>query len=441
MLSLRFADFLRMIIEMPTQKNYDRIVLKNGLRILLVPQKSSLATTVAVIVAAGSEYETKKLNGISHFLEHMCFKGTKNRPRPINIAGELDGLGAEYNAFTGEEYTSYFAKAQNEKTSKILEIVSDLYLNPVFNHEDIEKERGVIIEEINMYEDLPMRRVQELFSELVYGDQPAGWSIAGKKEVIKKISQGDFIGYRKKHYLPQSTVVFVSGGFKKQTIVKEIEKHFAGIHEGPKDKKPKTVESQKGPQEKVFHKASDQTHMVMGFRAFDMHDERRFALQALSDILGGGMSSRLFHSIREELGAAYYVRASADLAADHGLITMAAGVDHTKLEKVIEVSLAEFKRFKNELVPEKELERAKEHMLGGLFLSLETSDELGYYYGMQEIMERELVTPEKLAKKIRAVTAKDIRNVARDLFKNNRLNLALIGPFKEKSFKNLLSVD
>lgn len=419
----------------------NRIVLKNGIRVLLVPQKSSLATTAAVIVAAGSEYETKELNGISHFLEHMCFKGTKKRPRPIDIAGELDGLGAEYNAFTAEEVTSYFAKAQNEKTSKILEIVSDLYLNPVFNKEDIEVERGVIIEEINMYEDLPMRKVHELFSELVYGDQPAGWSIAGRKEVIKKITQDDFINYRKKHYLPQSTVVVISGGFKKQGILDEIEKHFTGIHKGPKDKKPKTTELQKEPRENVFHKVSDQTHIVMGFRAFDMHDERRFALQVLADILGGGMSSRLFDVVREKLGAAYYVRADADLSSDHGVIAMSAGVDHTKLEKVIEVSLAEFKRFKNEPVLEKELERAKEHMLGGLFLSLETSNELGYYYGMQEIMERKLVTPAELEKKVRSVTAKDIQNVARDLFKNNRLNLALIGPFKEKSFKKLLSVD
>ncbi|MEK7512936.1 MAG: pitrilysin family protein, partial [Patescibacteria group bacterium] len=192
---------------------FDRYILPNGTRIILVPQAGSVATTVAVLVEAGSKYETKEINGLSHFLEHMCFKGTTKRPRPLDIASELDGLGATYNAFTSQEYTSYFAKVKNDEFRRVLDIVTDLYLHPTFNAEEIEKEKGVIVEEINMYEDLPQRKVGELFMELVYGDQPAGWSIAGLKEVVRRLTRDDFIQYRAAHYLPQATIVVVAGGF------------------------------------------------------------------------------------------------------------------------------------------------------------------------------------------------------------------------------------
>jgi len=183
-----------------------KIVLENGLRIIFTPTKS-LAATVLFLVEAGSEYETKNINGLSHFLEHMCFKGTKNRPNPGTIARELDSLGAEYNAFTSQEYTGYWAKAQKEKINDLIDIVSDLYLNPIFDPNEINKERGVIIEEINMYEDIPMRKVADLFLNLLYGDQPAGWDIAGTKEIIQKLKREDFIKYREKHYTPSKTIV------------------------------------------------------------------------------------------------------------------------------------------------------------------------------------------------------------------------------------------
>src|SRR3989344_6788747 len=194
-------------------KSFKKIVLGNGLRIILNSRKESLTTTVLVLVATGSKYETKEISGISHFLEHLCFKGTTNRPTALKITSELDSLGAEYNAFTGEEYTGYHAKADARHTDKILEIVSDLYVNPIIPKEEIEKEKGVIIEEINMYEDLPMRKVQEVFTELLYGDQPAGWPIGGRKEIIQKIAHDDIIKYRSRHYVANSTAVIVSGGF------------------------------------------------------------------------------------------------------------------------------------------------------------------------------------------------------------------------------------
>ncbi|MDP3974891.1 MAG: pitrilysin family protein [Candidatus Jorgensenbacteria bacterium] len=419
-------------------QTFERFLLPNGVRVILVPNPQSLATTVAVLVEAGSKYETKELNGISHFLEHMCFKGTTKRPRPIDIANELDGLGAEYNAFTGQEYTGYHAKVKNEHFHRALDIVTDLYLHPTFNPGEIEKEKGVIIEEINMYEDLPQRRVGEFFMELVYGDQPAGWSVAGEKDVIRRIARDDFVKYRGAHYLPQATTVVVAGGFDVAKAKQNIEAHFGAVLGGEKAGKPKVVEEQKVPRELVRFKESDQTHLVLGFRAFDLHDERRYALELLADILGGGMGSRLFQRVREELGAAYYVRAATDLYSDHGLIEMSAGVTHGKLKDVIKAGLEEFTRFTTERVDGETLDRAKRHVTGQFVLSLETSDAQGYFYGGQEVMGLPLMTPDEYSAKLQAVSAEEIQKVAQNLFVNDRLNLALIGPYKDASFLDIL---
>lgn len=421
-------------------QSFKKVILPNGLRLILVPQKGNLATTVAVAVEAGSKYETKDMNGLSHFLEHMCFKGTAKRPRAIDISSELDGVGASYNAFTSQEMTAYYVKARNESFDKILDVIADVYLNPLFKAEEINKERGVIAEEINMIEDTPQRRIHDLFMELVYGDQPAGWDVAGRKEVIARLTRDDFIKYRSEHYLAPATTIVVSGGFDEKGIEKKISDYFGGLEKGEKSGKVPVHESQNKPAEFIKTKDSDQTHFVMGFRAFNLFDKRRFALEVLADILGSGFSSRLWQKIREEMGAAYYVRAGADLYSDHGLVSMWAGVDHKKIEDVIKAGLEEFARFREEKVNAAELSRAKEHLVGTLFLSLETSDELAFYYGLQEVQNLPILTPEALAKELKAVTAEEIQAVARDLFRNEGLNFAVIGPFKDKSFGDILKV-
>jgi len=418
-----------------------KFTLPNGLRLLFIPQPSSLATTVLVLVAAGSKYETKEINGLSHFLEHMCFKGTKKRPNQLAIASELDGMGAEYNAFTSREYIGYFAKAANEKFDQILDIVSDMYLNPIFDPKEIDKERGPIIEEINMYEDLPMRRVQELFLELVYGDQPAGWNIAGNKENIRKLTRDDFLKYRDEHYVANATVVVVAGGFGRNDIEKKVGAAFSTMGSGKKSPKVPVFEKQDFPQSLVTFKESDQTHLVLGFRAFPLHDKRRFALEVLADILGGGMSSRLFQKIRTEMSAAYYVNASVDLYTDHGLIMMSAGVDHAKTEEVIKAAIEEFSKLKKYEVGRDELNRAKEHLIGHLFLSLESSDELAGFYGGQEILGLPILTPKELAARIQKVTATEIKKIAEEIFIPDRLNLAVIGPFKDRDFLDILKLN
>ena len=214
---------------------FKKIKFDNGLRLLLIPQPSSLATTVLVLVAAGSKYETKEINGLSHFLEHMVFSGTQKRSHLIDISSELDSLGSKYNAFTSHEYTGYFAKAQNKHLDHLLEIIADMYLNSRFDPEEIEKERGPIIEEINMHEDMPMRNVQDIFMKLVYGDQPAGWSIAGTKDNIRKLERDDFLKYRREHYVAEATVVLVAGGFDYKGIE---DKEFLVFFGDNKDKIP-----------------------------------------------------------------------------------------------------------------------------------------------------------------------------------------------------------
>jgi len=420
---------------------HKKITLDNGLRIITVPLADSLTTTVLVLVEAGSKYETKKINGISHFLEHMCFKGTKKRPHSIDISSELDGVGATYNAFTSMEYTGYFAKARNNHFDIALDVVSDIYLNSIFKSQEIDKERGVIVEEINMYEDLPMRRVQELFINLLYGDQPAGWDIAGRKEVIKKLTRDDFVKYHNEHYLGQSSLVVAAGEFNEDEAVDKIRQAFSSVKSGEKTQKIKTLEQQDKPEILLKHKETDQTHLVLGVRAFDIFDERRYALELLADILAGGMSSRLFQKIREELGAAYYVNAEAELYTDHGYLAVSAGIDHSKINAVIETIIEEFKDLIEKSVADKELKRAKEHLIGNLVIGLETSDQLAGFYGAQEIITKKTINPEEAVKKIQKIKSGEIMAVAKDIFQNEKLNLAVIGPFGErKAFENVLKL-
>jgi predicted Zn-dependent peptidase len=410
--------------------SYTRTVLPNSLRLILAPQKDSVATTILVLVEAGSKYETKDINGLSHFLEHMCFKGTTKRPTAMHIAGELDGIGAEYNAFTSQEWTGYFVKVQAHKSEQAIDIISDLYLNPVFDPAEIEKEKGVIIEEINMYEDLPPRRVQEIFTQLVYGDQPAGWDIGGRKEVIRAMTRDHFTKYRGEHYVAQATAIVVAGAFDEKKVQKQIEEQFKNLSTEKKFGKVATTESQSEPQIKVQFKESDQTHLVIGCRAFNAFDKRRYAIEVMGDILGGGMSSRLFQKVREELGAAYYIKAGADLFSDHGFFAVSSGVEHSKLKIVIQAILEELQKVAKQPITPAELTRAKEHLSGGLLLGLETSDALANYFGGQEIMKQDLISPEDLLKKIHAVTAEEVQSIAREIFKNEKLNMALIGPQK-----------
>mgnify|MGYP001607294171 CR=1 FL=1 len=420
---------------------FKKSILKNGLRIILIPMPRSMATTFLVLVEAGSKYENKEINGISHFLEHMCFKGTKKRPSALIISSEMESLGAVYNAFTGQEVTGYYAKVSPDKIDNALDIISDMYINPLLEEKEIQKEKGVIIEEINMYEDLPMRKVHENFMELVYGDQPAGWAIAGKKEIVLAVNREKMADYRKKHYVPEATTIVVAGAFQERVMLKKLDKIFGSLSKSNKTGKEKVIELQNKPKVNLETKQSDQTHLVLGFRAFGMFDKRKYTLSVLCDILGGGMSSRLFQKVREELGAAYYVNCGSSLFTDHGLLAISAGVDNKKINIVIRAILGELNKIKNISVPKAELDKSKNHISGSMMIGLETSDSLAEFYGEQELFKEKIHNPEQIIKKIKAVTARDIKTLAKDILQNNKLNLAIIGPFQNTSeFEKELSL-
>ena len=409
-----------------------RTVFRNGLRVITVPRPGSLTATVLVLVETGSKYEEKKQSGISHFLEHMCFKGTKKRPRAIDISGELDALGAKSNAFTSHEFTGYFAKVDPEHLPRAIDIVSDIYLNQVFRESEIKKERGVIIEEINMYQDDPKRKIYDNFTKLLYGDQPAGWDVAGTKETVSRLSRKDFLAYRRAHYVAEATVIVIAGKFNERKIIPLLKRSFASISTGKKDGKASTDDSQKRPAVSIEFKDSDQMHLLFGARAFPATDPRVSSLEVLTAVLGGGMSSRLFQRIREKMGAAYYVRAMADLLTDHGYLAVATGSDTKRARDVLMAIVDECKKLTRTLVPAAELARTKEYIIGRLSLDLETTDQLTEFYGEQEVLKRLFRSPEIEIARIRAVSAQQVREVARAIFRNDRLNLALIVPKKEK---------
>lgn len=423
-------------------KGFKKITLANGLRILLVPQQS-LAATVLILVEAGTEYETKRINGLSHFLEHMMFKGTVNRSKPGQVAGEIAALGAQSNAFTSYEYTGYWAKVEYKKLPKILEIVSDLYLNPIFNPEEIEKERGVVIEEMHLRRhDNPSGDVQENFLSLLYGDQPAGWDITGKESIIRRLKREDFQVYREKHYVPSKTVVVVSGNFSEGLTTKAIRGYFGGLKHKPRFPKIRTTEStQRKPALNAKFKETGQSHIALGVRAFSIFDKRKYVIEVLAHVLGNysSMSSRLFKRVREEMGAVYHIDAGVDLYLDHGYLVVSAGIDHKKIEPVIEVILVEMNRLREELVGDQELRKSKDNIIGNMLLGLETSDQLASFCGSQEILTKRILTPKEIIDKIQGVNAEEIRQVARYIFRNDKLNLAIIGPYKhDKVFRKIL---
>lgn len=407
--------------------NFKKATLPNGLRVITVPVKNNPAVTVLVVVETGSNYEAKGENGLAHFLEHMCFKGTTKRPGVVDIVKELDGLGAQNNAFTLNELTGYYVKAAEKHFSKIFEIVSDMYLNPTLPIAELDKEKGVIIEEINMYEDLPQRKVWDVLAELMYGDVPAGRSILGPRENIKKFKRRDFLLYRKRHYVASKTIILVAGDVKEQSVLREVKKNFKNIPTYKKVFKTAVREKQKLPAFVVHNKKTDQAHMAMAFRAYSAGNKRIPALSVLCEILGKGASSRLFTKLRDEMGVCYYVRADHHEYTDHGVFAISTGVNVSRTKEVVSVLLEECSKLAKIPVSNEELEKAKEHYIGHLYLDLETTDSIVEFYADQEITTHKLKNPQELERVIRKVTSSDVREVARDIFRNDKLNLAIVG--------------
>lgn len=416
---------------------YKKTTLKNGLRIITVPQKETQTATVLILVKTGSKYETKDISGISHFLEHMLFKGTEKRKGPLAVAEELDSVGGEFNAFTGEEYTGYYAKVNHLYFDIALDWVSDIFLNSKIPSKEMIKEKGVIIEEINMYKDNPMMYIGDLWKKVLYGDQPAGWDIAGTKETVLKIERKDIKKYIDSQYTPSNTIVCVAGKINEEEVIKKVNKYFSQIKDNNSREKVKVIEEQKEPQIEIIYKDINQTNLALGVRGYSMSHNNKFTMDVMAVILGGMMSSRMFSEVREKLGAAYYVRTYNNTDPDTGSLVTLAGVENGKIHKVIETILKEYLKLTKKEVSIKELKKAKEYLKGKIVLRMESSDAQASFYGTQELLKNEIISLEEVFKRIDKVSANDIMNVAKDIFKNDKLNLALIGPFKNKKDFNL----
>jgi len=422
--------------------NYKKTKLKNGLRIITVPMKDTQTATVVAMVGVGSRYESEKEAGLSHFIEHMFFKGTEKRPTTLDISEELDSIGGEFNAFTSKVKTGYYAKVGSKHLKTALDVVSDMYLNSKIDADEIEKEKGTIIQELNMYEDLPMQKVGEVYEELLYESNPLGREIIGSKKTISSFKRKDFLNYMNRFYTANDTVVCVAGKFDEKKIISRVEKYFSGMKKGKKAKAIQVKEEQKTPALKLRFKETDQTHLVLGLRAYDENHKDRFALSLLSIILGGNMSSRLFVEVREKKGLAYYIRTSGDSFEDCGYIATQAGVEHKNLKLTLETILKEYKKIASEEVSEKELRNAKDYIKGKSVMGLESSDEVAMFFIDQEVSKKKIMLTDEIFAKIEKVTTKDVLRVARDVFQNEKLNLAVIGPHKNKSeIKKILKIN
>jgi predicted Zn-dependent peptidase len=406
--------------------------LNNGLRILTVPSKESLSFQVMVLVNTGADFETKANNGISHFLEHMCFKGTKKRPSNLDIVKELDRVGGYYNAATGRERTRYYARAAKQYQDLALDMVSDIYLNSQFPEKEIKKEKGVILGEINMYQDNPQDWVWEIWGKLLYGNQPIGRSVLGTKTNIKKFKREDFLRYRASQYRAKSTLVVISGNFKEKEVLGKVKNYFCDISSGKAYSKKPIKEKQNKPQVFWQNRKINQTHFVLGFRGINYFDKRRYALAVLDAIFDGGMSSILFQTIRQKLGVAYYIYSTISRSTDYGFWAVAAGIDSNRLEEVVSSVLGEWKKFKTKPIDIKDIKRAKSYITGKLALGLENVHNVAMSFAFQELLKQKIETPSEYLKKIKQVTAHDIQKVAEDLLKSQSLNLAIVGPYKNK---------
>ncbi|MFA5124556.1 MAG: pitrilysin family protein [Patescibacteria group bacterium] len=405
---------------------YKKQTLKNGIRLITAPLHDTQTASLLVLFKVGSRQETPQLRGVSHFIEHMMFKGTDRRPTTLDLSKELDGIGAEYNAFTGKDMTGYYIKSDARHLPLAIDMLSDMVINSKFDAVELEKEKGVIVEEINMYEDNPLMHVEEMLEELVFDGGQLGHLIAGSKKTVRGLDRKKLLAYKRNYYNGANVVIGLAGKFSDKQI-KEISAKFS-LPGGKKSAIKRSIIKQQKPRIKIKDKATEQVQLALGFPAWSTHDKRVPALNLLAIILGGNMSSRLFINIREQKGLAYFIRSWPNLYEDTGLLVIQAGLDKARLELALEAIILEIKSILAGGVTAEELNRAKEFVAGKTALDLEDSMSIAQFYVNQELMNKPLMTPEQKLKKIFAVSAKEVQRVAKDIFDFKRVNLALIGP-------------
>ena len=417
---------------------FERTALSNGTRVLTAPMTQAQSVSCFVMLAAGSRYERRDESGIAHFAEHMFFKGTERRPTARDIATEIDSIGGEFNAFTGKELTGYYVKCAAETRDVALDVLVDMLRNSRFDADEIEREKGVIVEEMNMYADTPRSYVGNVWERHLYGDQPLGWDIIGTEETVRAATRDTFHGYLDRWYHPERMVIGL-GGRIGDDLIERLEGLLGDIETWETGAAEPVVLPQNGSPVRVHTKQSDQAHVIIGSRSYPHGHPDRYAVQLLSTVLGGGMSSRLFTEVRERRGLAYYVFSANNSYADAGTLSAQAGVDLGRIDEAIETIVAELRRSVAEPVPSEELEKARSFAKGRFVLGLESPHATIMFGLRRELLEGQAVEPDEVLAGLDAVTAEDVQRVAEDILGDD-LRLALIGPFDEpERFEQLLA--
>lgn len=413
--------------------------LPNGLKIITTPLEGTKSVTVLCLVGAGSRYEKSEINGISHFLEHMFFKGAERYKNAAEVASSIDSVGGDFNAFTGKEYAGYYIKLASHQKEIAFDVIGDMMLNASLTPEELEKERGVILEEYNMYQDTPMYQVGWDFERLMFGDQPMGWDQIGTKETIKSITRKQIWDYKHALYTPDNTIISVAGHITEKEVLDMVRKYFPFKDEKAALKPNSYVKISSEDKVILQDKKTEQAHIIVGVEGTPARHKDEFVTKVLSVILGGNMSSRMFMNVREAKGLSYYIRTTTDDYLETGVLSTSAGVDLKRIDLAIEAILEEYRKITEEKVSEDELKKAKEFMKGKIILRLEDSEEFAHLMGKQALLYPEIETVEQLLSKIDAVTADDVLRLARQLLKEDSLRLALIGPYDDKKhFAKLL---
>lgn len=422
---------------------HKKITLPNGLRLVFVSMPSSPSVNVTVWTNVGSRYEDEKIAGLSHFLEHMVFKGSTKRPTAKLISEAVDGIGGEFNAGTSKEWTNFYIKASSANLSVTFDVLSDIILNPLILEEEVQREKGVILEEMAMYEDTPTMHIGDVFEETIFKGSTLGRDTIGTAKAIKSFRSVDFVKYRTHHYHPSNLLVTVAGGVREQDVIKLTKKYFGNLEKSNvKPKFKKFSHLQLKPQINLLSKKNEQAHFILGFRGNELGHPERYAESILAVILGGGMSSRLFSEVRERRGLAYSVRTDVDHYTDCGYMGTYAGVDPKKAEEAVKVILGEHYKIANKEkeITKEELKKAKEYIKGHIALSLENSSAVNRFFGEQELLRGKIETPHEVFEKLDKVILDEVYKVAKKFFKPQNLNLAIIGPYTNAdTFKKIVN--
>jgi predicted Zn-dependent peptidase len=411
---------------------FERHTLSNGLRVLTAPLDHAQSVACYVMLAAGSRYEDASNRGIAHFAEHMFFKGTERRPTARDLSMEVDKIGGEFNAFTSKEYTGYYIRCAGEQRDTALDVLVDMLRNSKFDAEELEREKGVILEEMNMYYDTPRDYVGSVYEELLFGSNPLGWETLGTRDTIKAATRDTFLEYLDRWYKPPRMVVGVAGAVG-EGLLEKLE-GLLGDLEGESDGSPASVqvEHSSEPRLRLHRKESDQANICVGVPSYPLQHPDRYALQMLGTVLGTGMSSRLFLEVRERRGLAYYVYGLNSSYTDTGTLVSQAGVDLNRADEAVGVITKEFRRMASETVPPEELEKARALAKGRFVLQTESPNGLMLFGLRREVLEGRAAEPDELLAGLDAVTAEDVQRVARDLLDGEGMRLAVIGPFDDE---------